>query len=138
MGTFLTILVLASGLAAFVTGIRALQAGLRLRRTRLGLWGHLLSEVSRLAGRAAEVEKNLTALDARTGVLPVRVLELQHNLATLRILTSALGTSLRQAQRALRGGPKPSPSSAPSGAGDTSRGPVGQDRRGTDAEPTDP
>ena len=101
MGTLLTILVLASGLFAFVAGISALLAGLRLRRTQLGLRGHLYAEVARLAARTAEVERNLTALDARASALPVRISELQQNLATLRILTAALGTSLRQSQKVL-------------------------------------
>lgn len=101
MGTFLTILVLASASVALVAGIFALRAGLRLRRTHLALRSHFYSEVVRLAGRAAELEKSLTALDARARALPVHISELQQNLATLRVLTNALGVSLWQAQRAL-------------------------------------
>ena len=101
MGTFLTILVLASASVALVAGISALRAGLRLRRTQLALHSHFYSEIVRLAARAAELEKSLTALDARVQALPVRISELQQNLATLRVLTNALGVSLRQAQRAL-------------------------------------
>lgn len=101
METFLTILVLASAFLASVAGVSALRAGLKLRRTHLALRSHLYSEVVRLAGRATELEKSLTALDARAQALPVRISELQQNLATLRVLANALGVSLRQTQRAL-------------------------------------
>ncbi|MDP8951368.1 MAG: hypothetical protein M3N18_03845 [Actinomycetota bacterium] len=101
MGTFLTILVLASALVALVAGISALRAGLKLRRTRAALRSHLQSEVARLTRRTTELEKNLAALDVRAQALPLRIFELQQNLATLRILANALGTSLRQAQKLL-------------------------------------
>ncbi|MCA1717755.1 MAG: hypothetical protein LC781_13365 [Actinobacteria bacterium] len=101
MEMFLTILAIASAFLALVAGGSALRAGLRLRRTYLALRSHLYSEVVQLAGRATELEKSLTALDARAQALPVRISELQQNLATLRVLTNALGISLRQAQRAL-------------------------------------
>ncbi len=101
MGTFLTILVLASASVALVAGIFALRAGLRLRRTYLTLRSRVYSEVVRLVGRTAELEKSLTALDARARSLPVHISELQQNLTTLRVLTNALGISLGQAQRAL-------------------------------------
>jgi mevalonate kinase len=101
MGTLLTILVLASGLFALVTGVSALRAGLRLRRTYLGLRVHFYTEVARLTDRTAEVEQNLTALGTRVEALPVRLHELQQNLTMLRILSGTLGTSLRQAQRVL-------------------------------------
>ena len=101
MVTLLTIPVLVSALVALVTGISALRAGLRLRRTRAALRSHLYSEIDRLAHRATELEESLAALDARAQALPVRVSELQRNLAILRVLTNYLGTSLRQAQRIL-------------------------------------
>ena len=101
METFLTILAIASASLAFVAGVSALRAGLRLRRTYLALRSHLYSEVVRLAGRTTDLEKNLTALDARARALPMRISDLQQNLATLRVLTNALGISLGQAQRAL-------------------------------------
>jgi len=101
MGTFLIILVLASGLVAVVAGISALRAGLRLRRIHLALQSHFYSEIAQLAGRATELEESLATLDARAQALPVRVSELQQNLAALRVLTNALGISLRQAQKAL-------------------------------------
>ena len=101
MVTLLTIPVLVSALVALVTGISALRAGLRLRRTRAALRSHLYSEIDRLAHRATELEKSLAALDARAQALPALVSELQQNLAVLRVLTNALGTSLLQAQRIL-------------------------------------
>jgi hypothetical protein len=99
MVTLLTIPLLVSALVALVTGISALRAGLRLRRTRAALRSHLYSEIDRLTHRATELEESLAALDARAQALPVRVSELQQNLAALRVLTNALGTSLRQAQK---------------------------------------
>lgn len=101
MMTFLIILILASAFVAFVAGISALRAGLRLHRTRLALQSHFYSEIAQLADRATELEASLTALDARAQALPVSISELQQNLATLSVLTNALGVSLRQAQRAL-------------------------------------
>ena len=101
METFLTILALTSAVLAFVAGVAALRSGLRLRRTYLALRSHFYSEVVRLAGRTTELEKSLSALDARARALPVHISELQQNLATLRVLTNALGISLGQAQRAL-------------------------------------
>ena len=101
MATLLTIPVLVSALVALVTGISALRAGLRLRRTRAALRSHLYSEIDRLTHRATELEESLAALDARAQALPVRVSELQRNLAALRVLTNSLGTSLRQAQKIL-------------------------------------
>ena len=101
MVTLLTIPVLVSALVALVTGISALRAGLRLRRTRAALRSHLYSEIDRLTHRATELEESLAALDARAQALPALVSELQQNLAVLRVLTNALGTSLLQAQRIL-------------------------------------
>jgi chromosome segregation ATPase len=99
MGTILIILVCASALVALVMAIFALIAGLKLRRTRAALRSNLYSEIAQLSYRTAELEKNLDALDARAAALPVRLFELQQNLATLQVLTNTLGTSLRQAQR---------------------------------------
>jgi hypothetical protein len=101
METLLTIPAITSAFLAFVAGVSALRAGLRLRRTYLALRSHFYSEVVRLAGRTTELERSLTALDARARALPVRISDLQQNLATLRVLTNALGISLHQAQRAL-------------------------------------
>src|SRR5215207_5470138 len=101
MGTLLIILVLASALVALVAAIFALQAGLKLRRTRAALRSRLSSEVARLVRRTTELEENLATLDTRAQALPVRISELQQNLATFRVLANALGTSLRQAQRLL-------------------------------------
>ena len=117
MGTILIILVFASALVAFVTAIFALRAGLKLRRTRSALRSHLYSEIAQLSYRTAELEKNLSALHARADALPIRIFELQQNLATLQVLTNTLGNSLRQAQRIVSftslkssSGPSPKPS----------------------------
>jgi hypothetical protein len=101
MAALLTILVLVSALVALVTGVSALWAGLRLRRTGTALRTHLYSEIDRLSRRSTELEESLAALDARAQAIPVRVSELQQNLAALRILTSALGSSLRRSRRVL-------------------------------------
>ena len=101
MGTLLLIMVLASALAALVAGIIALSAWLRFHLVRTTLMSHLSSEVARLASRTAELEESLSALDARAQALPVYASELQENLATIRILTNVLATSIRQAQRVL-------------------------------------
>ena len=101
MWTVLVILTLAGALAALVAGVAALGAWLSFRRTRSTLLNSLAVEVARLAGRTAELERSLAALDARAAALPVRLSELQRNLTTLRVLTNALAVSLRQAQRAL-------------------------------------
>jgi hypothetical protein len=101
MGTLLVILTLAGALAALAAGFLALRAYLGLRRTRAAVLDGLVVEVARLAGRAAELETRLAALDARANALPVRISELQQNLTALRILTNALGASLGQAQRVL-------------------------------------
>ena len=109
MVMFLIILVLVSAFVALVTGVSALRAGLRLRRTRAALRTNLYSEIDQLTRRSAELEENLAALDARAQDLPVRISELQQNLATLRVLTNALGASLRQSRRVLSfTGPRPS------------------------------
>lgn len=101
MATFLTIIIVAGALLAFVAAISALRAGLRLRRARAALEAEIGAEVIRLAGRASELEVSLAALNARAEMLPVRISSLQQNLATLGILTGALGASLRQAQKVL-------------------------------------
>ena len=101
METLLTILAVASAFLAFVAGVVALRAGLRLRRAYQGLRSHFYAEIVRLVGRTTELEKSLTALDARARALPTHISELQQDLAALRVLTNALGISLSQAQRAL-------------------------------------
>ncbi len=108
MVTFLIILVLVSAFVALVMGVSALRAGLRLRHTRSTLRTNLYSEIDQLTRRSAELEENLAALDARAQDLPVRISELQQNLATLRVLTNALGASLRQSRSVLSfAGPEP-------------------------------
>lgn len=101
MATFLTIIIVVGALLAFVAAISALRAGLRLRRARAALEAEIGAEVIRLAGRVSELEVSLAALNARAEMLPVRISSLQQNLATLGILTGALGASLRQAQKVL-------------------------------------
>ena len=101
MATFLTIIIVAGALLAVVTAIFALRAGLRLRRARAILEAEIGAEVTRLAGRTSELEESISALNARAEMLPLRISQLQHSLATLSILTGALGTSLRQAQKVL-------------------------------------
>ena len=101
MGTVLLILILVCALFALATGIKALRAYLGLRRARADLRDRLSEEVASLALRTTELEKSVTVLDARVQQLPVRISSLQENLATLRILTGALATSLRQVQRVL-------------------------------------
>ena len=88
-------------LLSLVAAASALRAGLSLRRARAALEAEIGAEVARLAGRAAEIERSLTALNARAEMLPIRVSALQQNLATLGVLTGALGASLRQAQKVL-------------------------------------
>ncbi len=101
MATFLTIIIVVGALLAFIAAISALRAGLRLRRARAALEAEIGAEVIRLAGRASKLEGSLAALNARAEMLPVRISSLQQNLATLGVLTGALGTSLRQAQKVL-------------------------------------
>ena len=101
MGTVLVILILVGAAFALVAAVGALRAYLRLRRTRAAFQNHLTEEVIRLSRRTAELEESISALDARAQQLPVQISELQQSLATLRVLTEALATSLRQAQKVL-------------------------------------
>ena len=101
MGTVLLILILVAAALALVAGVRAIQAYLSYRRARAALQSHLAEEVDRLARRTGELEKNLSALDARAQQLPLQISELQQSLSTLRVLTGALAASLRQVQRVL-------------------------------------
>ena len=101
MTVVLLVLILIGALFALVTGVRALRAWLRYRRARAALQDHMTEEVASLLSRTSEMEKNLSALDARSQQLPIQIAELQENLTTLRILTSALSSSLRQLQRVL-------------------------------------
>ena len=101
METLLIILVLVSAFVTLLAAIFALQTGLKMRRSRIALQSHLSYEVTQLARRVAELEKNLATLDTQAQALPILVSELQQNLAVLRVLTSALGISLRQAQNIL-------------------------------------
>jgi chromosome segregation ATPase len=101
MDTLLLVLILLGALLALVGAIVAIRAWLGFRRTRRALQNQLSEDVAHLAARTTEMEERLASLDARAQQLPVRISELQRNLTTLQILTGALSTSLRQAQRAL-------------------------------------
>ena len=101
MGTILVILILVGAALALVAAVAAIRAYLRFRRARAVLQNHLTEEVVRLSRRTDELEKSLSTLDARAQQLPVQIYELQQSLATLQVLTGALATSLRQAQKVL-------------------------------------
>lgn len=101
MITVLFILIAAGALLALVTGTRAVRAWLGFRRARTAFQDEVAAEVERLAGRAGETEVRVSALETRSRQLPIRISELQRSLATLKILTGVLATSLRQAQSVL-------------------------------------
>ena len=101
MGNVLVILIIVGSALALVAALGALRAYLRLRRARAALQTHFTEEVASLSQRTGELEKSISALDARAQQLPVQVSELQQSLATLQILTEALATSLRQTQKVL-------------------------------------
>ena len=101
MATLLTISIVVGAALALFTAVSALGAWLSLSRARAALEAQIGAEVVRLANRAAELEGSISALSTRAEMLPVRIASLQQNLATLRLLTGALGTSLRQAQKVL-------------------------------------
>jgi septal ring factor EnvC (AmiA/AmiB activator) len=101
MGSVLVILILVGAALALMAAVAAIRAYLRFRRARAALQNHLTEEVVRLSQRTDELEKSLSALDARAQQLPVQISELQQSLATLQVLTGALATSLRQAQKVL-------------------------------------
>jgi septal ring factor EnvC (AmiA/AmiB activator) len=101
MGTILVILILVGAALTLVAAVAAIRAYLRLRRARAALQNHLTDEVARLSRRTGELEKSISALDARAQQLPVQISELQQSLATLQVLTGALAASLRQAQKVL-------------------------------------
>jgi hypothetical protein len=101
MGTVWLILILVGAALAVLTAVRAIRAYLRYRRARAALQDHLTEEVDRLARRTGEMEKNLSALDARAQQLPLQISELQQSLSTLRVLTGALAASLNQVQKVL-------------------------------------
>jgi uncharacterized coiled-coil protein SlyX len=101
MFTILLILILLGALISVVTAFRALGAYLRFRRARAAFQEEVTDEVARLSARTDELEISLSALDVRATELPIQISELQQSLATLQVLTRALGTSLRQVQKVL-------------------------------------
>ena len=101
MTIFLLILIAIGAVISLVAAIRALGAYLRFRRARAAFQSEVTDEVERLAERTTELETNISALDARAAELPIQISELQQSLTTLRVLTGALSTSLRQVQKVL-------------------------------------
>ena len=95
------ILILLGAVISLITAFRALGAYLRFRRARAIFRSEVTDEVARLAARTDELERNLSALDARAAELPIQISELQQNLNALQVLTGALGASLRQVQKVL-------------------------------------
>jgi cell division protein FtsB len=101
MGTALLLILVLGALLVLVTFVIALRAGLGMLRARARLQKELSVELERRTLQTGQLEKELAALDARAKELPVQISELQRNLATLQVLTGALGASLQQAQNAL-------------------------------------
>ncbi len=101
MTTILFILIAVGALISLFTAARALRAYLGYRRARAAFSSAVTDEVARLAERTGELEGSLSALDAHAARLPIQISELQQSLTTLRVLTGALGASLRQVQRVL-------------------------------------
>jgi hypothetical protein len=101
MYVIVLILILVGVVLSSITAFRALGAYLRFRRTRAAFQSEVADEVARLAARTDELEVTISALDARASELPIQISELQQNLATLQVLTAALGTALRQVQKVL-------------------------------------
>lgn len=101
MFVLIVIMILLGAVISLITAIRALGAYLRFRRARAAFQSEVTDEVACLAARTNELERNLSALDARASKLPIQISELQQSLDTLQVLTGALGTSLRQVQRVL-------------------------------------
>src|SRR5215212_12220799 len=95
------ILILLGALLSLFAAIRALGAYLRYRRARATFQSEVTDKVDRLAARTDELERNLSALDARAAELPIQISELQSSINTLQVLTGAQGASLRQVQRVL-------------------------------------
>jgi chromosome segregation ATPase len=101
MSIIVSILILVGVLLSSITAFRALGAYLRFRRARAAFQSEVADEVARLAARTNELEVTISALDARASELPIQISELQQNLATLQVLTAALGAALRQVQKVL-------------------------------------
>jgi cell division protein FtsB len=101
MFVVIVILILLGVLLSLISAFRALGAYLRLRRARATFQSEVTDEVARLAARTDELERNLSALDARASELPIQIAELQSSINTLQVLTGGGGASLRQVQRVL-------------------------------------
>ena len=98
---WLIALALIAAFLAMVAAIRAIRAWLRYRRARIEFRDHLTDEVANLLSRMGEMEENLASLETRSQELPIQIAELQESLTTLRILTSALTSTLQQVSRVL-------------------------------------
>ena len=98
---WLIALALIAAFLSMVAAIRAIRAWLRYRRARIELRDHLTDDVANLLSRTGEMEENLASLETRSQELPIQIAELQESLTTLRILTSALTSTLRQVSRVL-------------------------------------
>ena len=95
------VLIALGALISLVAAVRALRAYLGYRRARAAFQGVVTDQVAHLAERTGELESGLSGLDARVAELPIQISELQQSLTNLRVLTGALGASLRQVQRVL-------------------------------------
>jgi uncharacterized protein YjiS (DUF1127 family) len=101
MQTLFLILIFCGAALSAIAAAVALRAWLRFRRARQDLVGRLSDDVTRLSGRASEIQERLSAVETRAGQLPIQLSSLQRNLAILRTLTNALTTSLNQTRRVL-------------------------------------
>ena len=95
------VLIALGALISLVAAVRAIRAYLGYRRARAAFQSDVTAEVAHLAERTGEIESCLSTLDARAAELPIQISELQQSLTRLRVLTGALGASLRQIQRIL-------------------------------------
>jgi hypothetical protein len=101
MNTIFLVLIAIGALISLVAGFLALRAYLGYWRARAAFQDAVTDEVARLAERTGELEGGLSALDARAAELPIQISELQQSMASLRVLSGALSTSLRQVQKVL-------------------------------------
>ena len=94
MFVVIVILILLGVLLSLISAFRALGAYLRLRRARATFQSEVTDEDARLAARTDELERNLSALDARASELPIQIAELQSSINTIQVLTGAGYTNL--------------------------------------------
>lgn len=101
MFTALFIVISIGALLALAAGISAFRAYLRFRRARNVFQADVTAEVVRLSARTDELERGMNNLNERASTLPIRISELQRNIAVLQTLTASLAATLRQAQKVL-------------------------------------